>query len=58
MLCRACHKFVHTVLSEGQLASDYNTVEDLRAHPEIDKFVRWVSGKPAGLRVPSARKRS
>ena len=35
MLCRACHKFIHSVLSEKQLASSYNTVEQLLAHPEI-----------------------
>jgi 5-methylcytosine-specific restriction endonuclease McrA len=56
MLCRACHKFVHTVLSERQLASEYNTVNQLLSHPEIAKFVNWIAKRPSGLRV-SSRKR-
>src|SRR4051812_24666861 len=56
MLCRACHKFVHTVLSERQLAKEYNTVEQLLLHPEITKFVSWVARRPSGLRVSSSRR--
>src|SRR4051794_9337515 len=58
LLCRPCHKFIHSVLSEKELAFEYSTVESLLAHPEIHKFVRWISNKPGGLRVWSARKRS
>src|SRR5947209_18291292 len=57
MLCRACHKFVHTVLSERQLAKEYNTVEQLLLHPEIANFVSWVAKRPSGLRVSSSRRR-
>ena len=52
-LCRACHKFIHAVLTEKQLEQDYNTVEQLAQHPEIRKFVDWVRPKPPGLRVRS-----
>ena len=58
LLCRACHKYVHTVLSERQLANQYNTVEQLLLHPEIARFVRWVAKRPPGLRVPSRRRHS
>jgi hypothetical protein len=56
MLCRSCHKYVHTVLTERQLANEYNTVGQLLAHPEIDKFVRWLAKRPSGLRVSSRKK--
>jgi len=52
-LCRPCHGFIHKVLTEKQLELEYNTVEALRAHPEIAKFVDWVARRPAGLRVRS-----
>jgi hypothetical protein len=55
MLCRACHKFVHTVLSERQLANEYNTVSQLLLHPDIAKFVGWIAKRPAGLRVSSRK---
>ncbi|MBV8707412.1 MAG: hypothetical protein JO028_09490 [Acidobacteriaceae bacterium] len=58
MLCRACHKFVHTVLSERQLADEYNTVHQLLTHPEIAKFVRWIAKRPPGLRVSSRKRRA
>jgi hypothetical protein len=58
MLCRACHKFIHSVLSEKELAADYSTLESLRTHPDIQRFVRWVSNKPPGLRVASVKRRS
>ncbi len=56
-LCAACHKFVHSVLSEKELAAEYTSLETLRTHPEIQKFVQWVSNKRPELRVRSARKR-
>jgi predicted choloylglycine hydrolase len=57
LLCRACHKYIHTVLSERELATAYSSIDQLRAHPEIAKFVSWLAKKPAGLRVPSVKKR-
>lgn len=55
MLCRPCHKFVHSVLTEKELAEDFGSVERLRAHPAIERFVHWVGTKPAGLRVRTRR---
>jgi PP-loop superfamily ATP-utilizing enzyme len=52
-LCRPCHKFIHTVLTEKELESGYNTIEQLVAHPEIRKFVDWIRTKHPGLRVRS-----
>lgn len=54
-LCRPCHGFIHKVLTEKQLELEYNTVESLRAHPEIAKFVGWVAKRPPGLKVRSRR---
>ena len=56
LLCRSCHKFVHTVLSERQLANEYNTVNQLLTHPEIAKFVGWIAQRPFGFRVNTRRK--
>jgi 5-methylcytosine-specific restriction endonuclease McrA len=55
MLCRACHQYVHTLLTEKELERGFNTIDRLREHPEIRKFVDWVRNKPAGLRVRSHR---
>jgi hypothetical protein len=57
MLCRSCHRFIHRTLSEAELATSFNTVSDLRRHPEIAKFSDWLARKPAGLAVRSAKAR-
>jgi len=54
-LCRACHKQIHAVFSEKALEREFNTLAELRAHPEIAKFVQWLQDKPAGLKVTVRR---
>jgi hypothetical protein len=43
---RICHRQVHALFSETQLARHYATAEALLAHPEVRAFVDWVSSKP------------
>lgn len=43
---RVCHRKVHGVLGERELATAYSTAEALRAHPDIAAFLRWVRKKP------------
>lgn len=57
LLCTACHSCIHSVLSEKELESTYNTVDSLKAHPEIAKFAAWVATKAPGFQ-PLSRKHS
>lgn len=41
-----CHRKIHSVLTERELARSYSTPEALRAHPEIARFVNWVRKRP------------
>lgn len=52
-LCRPCHGFIHKVLTEKELELQFNTVDLLRSHPEVARFVDWIQRRPAGLRVRS-----
>jgi hypothetical protein len=45
-LHRVCHRQIHALLSETELAKQYATVEALLAHPELKTFVAWVKSKP------------
>jgi hypothetical protein len=54
-LHRICHRQIHALLTETELAKQYNTVTALLAHPEISSFVAWVRRKPADF-SESARK--
>ena len=48
-LCKPCHKFIHSVLSEKELALNYYTVDLLAQHPDIKHFIDWIKQKPDGF---------
>ncbi|MEM6258675.1 MAG: hypothetical protein AAF711_02315 [Planctomycetota bacterium] len=58
MLCRPCHSTVHATLTEQELEQSFNTLETLAQHPEIAKFVAWVSKQPVDRRVAVKRPRT
>lgn len=45
-LHRICHRQIHALFSESELAQKYNTVAALLEKEEIQKFVNWVKTKP------------
>lgn len=45
-LHRICHRQIHALFTETELARQYNNVQALREHPEIARFVAWVKTKP------------
>lgn len=60
-LHRICHKKLHSLFTERELAELYPTAEALRAHPEIATFVRWARKQPPGAvgrhATPRARRK-
>ena len=47
--CRPCHSHIHTVLTEKELAMQFNNRTALLQHPEIQRFVDWVRKRPSGF---------
>lgn len=45
-LHRICHRQIHALFSETELARDYHRVDALREHPEMARFLAWVRRKP------------
>jgi 5-methylcytosine-specific restriction endonuclease McrA len=45
-LHRICHRQIHALFTETELARQFNSVEALSAHPDIASFVAWVKTKP------------
>jgi hypothetical protein len=45
-LHRICHRQIHALFTETELAREFNTVEALRGHPQMARFVAWVRDKP------------
>ncbi|MEL7395948.1 MAG: HNH endonuclease [Pseudomonadota bacterium] len=57
LLHQICHNEIHVTLTEAELARDYNTIEALRAHPRLEKFVRWVGKRPPGFHSKTPRRK-
>lgn len=45
-LHRICHRQIHALFTETELARQFNSVEALLAHPDMASFVAWVKTKP------------
>ena len=43
---RICHRQIHALLTEAELAQRFHTVEALMTLPEVRRFVDWVRTKP------------
>jgi 5-methylcytosine-specific restriction endonuclease McrA len=42
LLCPACHKQLHALYSNRQLARELRSVEQLKTEPSMQKFLDWV----------------
>ncbi len=58
LLHHICHKEIHATLTETELARDYATIDALRAHPRLAKFISWIAKRPPGFisRAPGRRR--
>jgi hypothetical protein len=48
-LCGPCHRNLHAALSNEELERGYASLEALRAHPRVRRFVEWVRTRPHGV---------
>jgi 5-methylcytosine-specific restriction endonuclease McrA len=48
-LHRICHKQIHALFTETELATQFNTTAILKAHLEMQKFIHWVNTKPVSF---------
>jgi hypothetical protein len=46
VLHRICHRQIHALFTETELARQYATVEALQQHEAMARFIRWVQTKP------------
>lgn len=48
-----CHRTIHAMLSNADLAQAYADADALRAHPALARFLAWVADKPPDFHVPT-----
>lgn len=46
VLHRICHRQIHAIFTETELARQYSTIEQLKLQAEIVGFIEWVRLKP------------
>ncbi len=44
-LHKICHRKIHSIFTEKELAKEYNDPEKVKSHPEIQKFLDFVRKK-------------
>jgi hypothetical protein len=45
LIHRICHHKIHSIFSERELQKTYNTIDSLKSHSEIQKFIAWLKYK-------------
>lgn len=53
VLHRICHRKIHSIFSNKELAKRYHTIDNLLSHPLIQAFVKWVKSKPIDFYAPT-----
>jgi len=38
-----CHKQIHEFITEKEMGMEYNTIDKLRGHPQVSKYLKWIS---------------
>jgi hypothetical protein len=54
-LHKICHRMIHALFSEKHLAEHLNTIDALRAHPEMQVFLKFIAEKPPSFDVQVRR---
>ena len=56
-ICHQCHNQIHAIFSEKQCAEQYNSLSKLKNHPEINKFISWISKQSSYKKIKTKNKR-
>ncbi len=51
MVCAPCHKMIHKKITHHDLATKYNTLQKLKHHFELSKFIRFKQKSHKNKRV-------
>lgn len=54
-LCIPCHKQIHALYTNKELALRLNTIQDLKRDEKISKFIRWIRKQPSTTIIRTKR---
>ncbi len=52
-----CHRTIHALFSNVELARLEAQDESVQAKPEMQKFLAWIAGKPPDFHAPTRSRR-
>ncbi|NHM32699.1 HNH endonuclease [Neobacillus terrae] len=55
LLCKACHKQIHAIYTNKELAARLNTIPLLKNDDEIKKYIKWIRKQPASRSVKTKK---
>jgi len=55
-ICADCHRQVHALFTNKQLASELNTVDAIMADERFARFARWIAKRPPERRMRKAKR--
>lgn len=56
-LCTACHKQIHALFTNAELATLYNSIDSLKKNDRIIKFLKFVQKMPGDNHVDIKKSR-
>lgn len=56
-ICEDCHKHIHALYTNRELAVRLNTIEVLQADDKISKYLKFIRKQPASKKVRSRKSR-
>ena len=56
-ICSACHRQIHALFDNKRLAKELNTIEALKAEPQMGKFLAWIKKQNPQKRITVRRQK-
>lgn len=56
-ICEACHKHIHALYTNRELAIRLNTIKDLQEDEKIAKYLKFIRKQPSSKKVRSRKSR-
>lgn len=55
LICKACHKQIHAIYTNKELAVRLNTILLLKGDYEIKKYIKWIRKQPVSRSVKTKK---
>jgi len=46
-LCIPCHKQIHALYTNEEIAARLSTIQELRADEQLSRFIKWIRKQPS-----------